>query len=303
MERRNTALFGRHPSRTRVSVATVAVITVVAYVLGRFVGGPELVTASVAYLPVLVGAVLVLGGVAASIAYWNDGLLVALSAVFGPTAAWLWLFFTVGTGAPFGGVVAQVGGYAAVATAVVGMTAYVAGRLCFVRGAKDPSSHRKGVLEPLVGGDVDRARRTALTGVGLAVVGYGVLWIADLLPGTSARAVGDGFFIVSAVSQGPVVGTAVVAFWVGIAALTAYRGGGLLGSWAMLLGPLAGGNGYLFVESGISGAGLAVDSVLALVAAAIFTVALGTPGYVVGYVASRRSGARGPDGVATDSDP
>lgn len=156
MERWNTALYGRHPSRTRVSVATVAVITVVAYVLGRFVGGPALVTASVAHLPVLVGGVFVLGGVAASIAYWNDSLLVGLSAVFGPTA---------------------------------------------------------------------------LASVGLAVVGFGVLWIADLLPGTSVRAFGDGFFVVSAVSQGPVVGTAVVAFWVGIAALAAYRGGGLLGSW------------------------------------------------------------------------
>lgn len=302
MERRNTALFGRRPSRTRVSAATVVVVTVVTYVLGRFVGGSDLVVASVAHLPVLVAAVLVLGGVAASIAYWNDGLLVGLSAVFGPTAAWLWLFFTSGTGAPLGGVVAQVGGYAVVATAVVGVPAYVVGRLGFVRRAEDSSPRWNEVLGPLVGDDAEQAKRTALASVGLAAVGYGVLWLADLLPGTSVRAVGDGFFAISAVSQGPVVGTAVVVFWVGIAALAAYRGGGLLGSWAVLLGPLAGGNGYLFVESGMSGAGPAVDGALALVAATIFTVALGTPGYVVGFVAGRWKGASGSDGAATDSD-
>lgn len=287
-ERRRAAVLGRNSGRARVAAGAVLALAAATYVLGRFVGGQGLVSASVEWLPLLVGAVvLVPGGVAAASAYWNDGLAVSLAAVFGPTVAWLWLFFTSGTGTVLAGTVAEVVGFATVATAVVGPPAYVVGRLARASVDGEAITEREWAVRALVGHDTVVAKRTAALAVALVPVGAGVLLLADVLPGTSARAAGFVFFVVGAVSRGPAVGAAVVALWLVVAAVAAYRGRGLLGSVALVGGPLLGGNGYLFVSTGISGAGPALDAALGLVAAAIFAVALGVPGYLLGGAARR----------------
>lgn len=282
-----TALLSRHRARTRAAVGAVAALTLVTYVVGRSV--PGLVTVSLERLPFLVGVVVPgLGGLAAAIAYWNDGFVVSLAAVFGPTVAWLWLFFASGTGIVLAGTVAQVVGFAIVATVVPGLPAYAVGRI--VRARRDGNVAVDGdgtVLATLLGTGSAQRKRTAALAVALVPVGAGTLWVADLLVGTSARTTGAIFFVIQAVDSGPFVGAAVVAVWLAVAAVAAYRGRGLLGSVALVSGPLLGGNGYLFVSTGLSGGNPAVDAALALVAAATFTVALAVPGYLLG-VAGRR---------------
>ncbi len=293
-----TALLGRYPRRTRVAVGAVVALTLVTYAVGW--ATPRLVSASVERLPLLVVVVVLgLGGVAAAIAYWADGFVVSLPAVFGPTTAWLWLFFTSGTGTVLAGTVAQVVGYATVTMVVVGPPAYVVGRIARVRRDGDASVEcdatgsdadavdRDPVVAALLGTDPVPRKRTAALAVALVPVGAGALWLADLLAGTSARTTGAVFFVVDAIGRGPFVGAAVVAVWLAVAGVATYRGRGLLGSVALVGGPLLGGNGYLFVSTGLSGAGPAVDAALALVAAATFTVALGVPGFVVGVAARR----------------
>lgn len=280
-----TALLGRHRARTGAAVGAVAALTLVTYVVGW--SRPGLVSASLERLPLLVAVVVLgLGGVAAAIAYWADGFVVSLAAVFGPTVAWLWLFFTSGTGIVLAGTVAQVVGFATVATVVVGPPAYVVGRI--VRARRDGDiTIDESVIATLVGDEHRRAKRTAALAVALVPTGAGTLWLADLLAGTSDFTGSFVFFVSEAVSRGPVVGTAIVVFWLVVAGVVAYRGRGLLGTVAVVGGPLLGGNGYLFVNTGLSGAGPAVDAALALVAAAIFTVALAVPGFVVGVAARR----------------
>lgn len=86
--------------------------------------------------------------------------------------------------------------------------------------------------------------------------------------------------------------------WVGLAAVVTYRGGGLLGSWVIVFGPLFGGIANDFVLGNVCCAGAVqsraalhasyttnthiTNTVLAAVAALAITLILGTLGHLIG---------------------
>ncbi|SHH15260.1 hypothetical protein [Halobaculum gomorrense] len=274
------ALVGRDPRRTLSVFAAALALALLGY----------LSAAGANWLPVLfddlaslvIGVVLVVGGLAAANARWNDGVAGSWALVFGLVVGRVWADF-VRRPVFSPDVLAVPLGFAALAAFVVGTVGYVLGRTLEsgprgVAWLVDSDGRR----EFLVGTAETTFRWLAVAG-GLLLGAAGVVGsVPESTPVTATVSVPELFYPLAPIDGDPVVGVVVVLAWTGLAAAPALRGGGLLLSWAVVFAPLFGGTGLDYLRDGISGGGPAVDLALAFIAASAFAVVLGTVGFTVG---------------------
>jgi hypothetical protein len=232
------------------------------------------------YIPVAV--TLVLGGaVAAWNASWNDGLLMSWLFVSGPVCGWLWNGFVQSRTLSLGVVLVPVG-FGALAGVVVGTLGYAIGRLLL----GDDGTGSPGIMDVLVGRDPAEARRWWLTACGLFVIVTGSVVALGPDSPTPIRGVTllELVLPLGTVRDNAVIGVFVILGWLGVASWPAYRRVGLLASWGIVFGPIFGAVLTAFVLDGISGSGAAMDATLAVVAALVVAVVLGSGGYLLGTV-------------------
>lgn len=238
----------------------------------------------------LVLFVLVVGSaVAAANAYWNDGLVLSWLLVFGPVSGWLWIVFVQGP--VFFNVAIVPMAWAAFAALVVGTLGYVLGRQLDTRGTGAETS--EWMLRTIVGRDPGRRGRWLAVAGALFVLAGALMAATRPLLELPIEGVTlfELFYPTGVLVESTLVGTLVVLGWMGLAMLPAYRRAGLLVSWAIVFGPLLGAIMTEFVLGGSSGGGPVLDATLAFLAALIFTVVLGTGGFVLGAGLRRVVGA------------
>lgn len=90
----------------------------------------------------------------------------------------------------------------------------------------------------------------------------------------------DLFYPTAVLHANTFLGSLVVLGWIGLAMWPAYRGAGLLISWGIVFGPMFGVILTGFVSGETSGVGPLLDATFAFIAALIFTLILGTGGYL-----------------------
>lgn len=238
----------------------------------------------------LVLFVLVAGSaVAAANAYWNDGLVLSWLLVFGPVLGWLWMVFVQGP--VFFDVAIVPIAWAMFAALVVGTLGYVLGRRLDTRGTPDVTS--EWMLGTIVGRDLGRRGQWLAVSSALFVLAVGLM--AATRPFLELPIEGvtlfELFYPTGVLVESTLVGAVVVLGWMGLAMLPAYQRAGLLVSWAIVFGPLFGAILTEFVLGGTSGGWPVLDVTLAFLAALIFTLVLGTGGFILGGALRRVVGA------------
>lgn len=268
------ALLGRDPRRSLATVAAALGLAVLSYLLA-------VVPALFDHLTSFVATVVFVGGaLAATNAWWNDGVVGSWLLVFGLVVGWVWAGF-VRRPVSSPGAVAIPLGFATLAAGVVGTVGYALGRWIDDR-PQGVALDADGLREMFVGPTETAFRWLAVAGGLLLGAAAIVGSVPEAPPTMTTVSVPELFFPLAPIYSNPVVGAVIVLAWVTLAAVPTLRGAGLLVAWAVVFAPLFGGTGLHYVRSGISGGGLAVDVTLAVVAASAFAVVLGSAGFVLG---------------------
>lgn len=135
-----------------------------------------------------------------------------------------------------------------------------------------------------VGGSWSYTKRWIFIATGLLILSTGY----TLNTGTFIEPL---FYPPGAIAAKPAMGLVFLLIWIGLTAWPAYQNEGLLGSWAVMFGPIAGALTWNWIIRGISGGGPLTDAALAALAAAMLALTIGTVGFLVG-VALRRNTTR-----------
>lgn len=276
-------LLGKSRSRSLLALGLSGALLLGAFLLGTVATTQGWMAILDGRISLLVLLVLVFGtAVAAANAYWNDGLVLSWLLVFGPILGWLWVVFVQGPIVFYGAIVPIA--WSVLTALVVGTIGYVIGR-----GRRNYTHDRsEGQVEwPLaviVGRDYSQRRQWLLLIGALFVLTGGMTYVVGPFLGFPIEGVTlfELFYPTAVLDANTSLGTLVVLGWIGLAAWPAYRGAGLLVSWGIVFGPMFGVILTGFVLGGTSGVGPLLDATFALLAGLIFTIILGTAGYILG---------------------
>lgn len=170
-----------------------------------------------------------------------------------------------------------------VAALVVETVGYVVGRVIRTTGHAESADERpEQILRLLVGSNPSRVGRWLLLAGGLTLASIGFVVLTQPSPFM------DLFFPIGVINGRPVVGMVVTLAWIGLAALPAYRGQGLLVSWALVCGPIYGVMVAETQTDEFMQLPLLVDAAQSAIPAVVLTGIISVLGYTAGAVVRHR---------------
>lgn len=285
-------LFGVSRTRSILVLVLAGVFLLGSFLIGtvaRTQGWMEVLDGR---LYVLVMFVLIFGSaVAAANAFWNDGLVLSWLLVFGPVLGWLWIVFVQGP-VFFDSAIVPIA-WAVFTALVVGTLGYVIGRRRRIDTHVTGDGQSEWLLGTLIGWDLGQRGQWLIVAGALFVLAGGLIYATRPFLELPIEGVilFELFYPTGVLVESTLVGTLVVLGWVGLAMWPAYRGAGLLVSWAVVFGPMFGAILTDFVLGGTSGVGPLLDATFAFLAALIFTIILGTGGFLLGTGLRRSVGS------------
>lgn len=233
-----------------------------------------------------------LGVMAAANAVWNDGYVLSWLLVFAPVFGWL-LSNAASQEGPLGvGQIFFSLGIAIFAATIVGTIGYTIGVGLTILSAGENGNVGSGPLLRVFLGDESRDPvRWGIRAGGIFLLTSFLIYITypgfELSPN---RFYFSDLFVPHFGLQDPIVASALVKVgWVALAILPAYRNEGLLISWVFSFGFFYGATLTDFVLNQLSGSVL-LDATYALLLALVFSIIIGTAGYVLGRSLNRFTG-------------